>query len=229
MWFESVPRLGAYMAVPIVYESCLTDEALTQAISNFLEVTKLRDQQQDEQIQFQLDQDALQEQHHGEEPFVRAEKEWPEIKFEPFITQKKHYVLCIDTMGQDREFSTEEKQVVLETCQKFKRCWEERERQLLIKDRDARIELMNSKEHENELNQLVQQELAKLTEEPVEFQLTERPDECKDPIMEEESRQLKMAQLTSHTTAGLFQRDQVLHEAIAEVEAYTVIRHPRLV
>ena len=43
MWFESVPRLGAYMAVPIVYESCLTDEALTQAMSNYLEVTKLRD------------------------------------------------------------------------------------------------------------------------------------------------------------------------------------------
>lgn len=52
MWFESVPRLGAYLAVPIVYDSCLTDEALTQAIFNYLEVTKLRDQQQDEIIQF---------------------------------------------------------------------------------------------------------------------------------------------------------------------------------
>lgn len=145
------------------------------------------------------------------------------------MTHKRHYVLCVDTMGQDREFTPEERRLVIETCQKFRRCWEERERQLLMKDRDTRIELMNSKEHENELNQQVQQELVKLNEEPVEFDLTDRPEECKCAIMEEESRQLKMAQLVSRTTAGLFQPGQVLHEAIQEIEGYTVIRHPRLV
>jgi hypothetical protein len=39
MWFQTVPRLGAFMSVPICYESCLSDEALDSAITDFLKVT----------------------------------------------------------------------------------------------------------------------------------------------------------------------------------------------
>jgi len=35
MWFKRVPRLGSFMAVPLVYESCLNDEALEAATADF--------------------------------------------------------------------------------------------------------------------------------------------------------------------------------------------------
>jgi len=28
IWYKRVPKLGSYLAVPLVYQSCLTDEAL---------------------------------------------------------------------------------------------------------------------------------------------------------------------------------------------------------
>ena len=38
MHFQRVPRLGSYMAVPLVYDHCLTDHALDAAVADFLEV-----------------------------------------------------------------------------------------------------------------------------------------------------------------------------------------------
>jgi len=35
MWFKTVPRLGAFMAVPLIYDSCLNDEALEVAVADF--------------------------------------------------------------------------------------------------------------------------------------------------------------------------------------------------
>jgi hypothetical protein len=35
MWFRTVPRLGAFMSVPLIYNSCLSDEALDVAIADF--------------------------------------------------------------------------------------------------------------------------------------------------------------------------------------------------
>ena len=35
MWFKTVPRLGAFMTVPLVYNSFLSEEALAAAITDF--------------------------------------------------------------------------------------------------------------------------------------------------------------------------------------------------
>lgn len=35
MWFKRVPRLGSFMAVPLAYQSCLSDEALEAALADF--------------------------------------------------------------------------------------------------------------------------------------------------------------------------------------------------
>ena len=37
MNFQRVPRLGGFMAVPLVYKSCLFDDALTEAVNNWQE------------------------------------------------------------------------------------------------------------------------------------------------------------------------------------------------
>jgi hypothetical protein len=48
MWFKKVPRLGSFMAVPLVYQSCLSDDALEAAISDFQNVTQQRSELQKE-------------------------------------------------------------------------------------------------------------------------------------------------------------------------------------
>lgn len=39
MWFKTVPRLGSFMAVPLVINSCLNDKALDEAIKEMHRVT----------------------------------------------------------------------------------------------------------------------------------------------------------------------------------------------
>lgn len=35
MNFTRVPRLGSYMAIPLIYNSCMTDEALEEAVKDY--------------------------------------------------------------------------------------------------------------------------------------------------------------------------------------------------
>ena len=75
----------------------------------------------------------------GEE-FVPVEREWEEIK-EPEIQHKlKKFVVCIDSMGQDREFTEAQKEIVLSSILRFRLHWESYEKTKLIEDRDALIE-----------------------------------------------------------------------------------------
>lgn len=43
MHFQRVPRLGSYMAVPLIYEHCLTDAALDLAVEDFQGVQAAND------------------------------------------------------------------------------------------------------------------------------------------------------------------------------------------
>lgn len=56
MHFQKVPRLGSYLAVPLVYNSCLSDEALEALVADSLAVQIQRDQQTSEKDAWELDQ-----------------------------------------------------------------------------------------------------------------------------------------------------------------------------
>ncbi len=56
MHFQKVPRLGSYLAVPLVYNSCLSDEALEALVADSLAVQIQRDQQTLEKDAWELDQ-----------------------------------------------------------------------------------------------------------------------------------------------------------------------------
>ena len=45
MQFQKVPRLGSFLAVPIVYQSCLFDEALEAAAADYVDVETRKEQQ----------------------------------------------------------------------------------------------------------------------------------------------------------------------------------------
>lgn len=68
--------------------------------------------------------------------------EWKNIQFAPFKTFKEEYILCLDTLGQDRTFTDDEKRFALETIQEYKQAWEDRENAALSADRDRKLAIM---------------------------------------------------------------------------------------
>ena len=53
MHFQRVPRLGCFMAVPLVYRSCLFDDSLTESVANYRDVMERRALQDQEREAFE--------------------------------------------------------------------------------------------------------------------------------------------------------------------------------
>lgn len=79
-------------------------------------------------------------QHDREEDVPKMEERvWEELKPVAFKTQPVSFVVCLNTMGQDREFTEEEQKVALRTVRTFKEQWEQIETNNLQSDVDRRI------------------------------------------------------------------------------------------
>ncbi len=142
MNFQRVPKLGSFMAIPLVYKSCLFDEALNEAVTNFQEVS-VKIAQQEQEIEAWENQQNQARDAVGAN-YVEEVREWPLIKLDEFRTEEMKYVVCLDTMGQDRELTEDQKRFALDTVEKFIKIWEKEERVALAADRDRRIEALES-------------------------------------------------------------------------------------
>lgn len=138
--FWKVPRLGCFMAVPLVYNSCLSENALDTAIANWAEVSKEIEQQEKDKAEYdeQMAQEKEEKIRAGE-AWNPEEKVWPELKAAPFITQELKFAVCIDTLGQDRDLTDDQRRFILETTQKFYQTWDKFESEKLLIDRDNRM------------------------------------------------------------------------------------------
>lgn len=106
MHFYRVPRLGSFMAVPLEYESCLTSAALDAAVADSIQLKKAREEQEKLILEWEEEQEKLKEEkERAGEAYLAEPKEWEKLMEKPFITKKKSYVVCLDTLGQDREFT----------------------------------------------------------------------------------------------------------------------------
>lgn len=100
MWFQTVPRLGAFMSVPIIYESCLSDEALDSAISDYLKVTAENERLEKELEIHDADQQIKADAAAANgEAFEKEVREIEKLEFQPFNSSQKNFLICIDTMG----------------------------------------------------------------------------------------------------------------------------------
>ena len=143
MWFKRVPRLGSFMAVPMVYRSCLFYDALEKAIADYQEIAQKRAEQQKEIEAWEEEQQRRRDEA-GTDPFEEEPRpDWEEIEDLPFESFDEKWVVCLDTMGQDREFSPDEKRFCLTVVQAFIKNWERAEVASLKADRDARVEVMS--------------------------------------------------------------------------------------
>lgn len=61
MHFYRVPKLGSYMAIPLVYNSCLFEDALDNAVQDYLDVRKALDEQNKAKAEWEEEQARIKE------------------------------------------------------------------------------------------------------------------------------------------------------------------------
>lgn len=123
MHFFKVPKLGSYLAIRLEYKSCLYEEALDSAVTDYLDVKERQRIQEEEKRSF-LEKQHDDKDHEDPDQTVNSSvlatsRKWEEIKPKPFKTQNVQYVVCLNTMGQDREFTADEIKFAQRTIRDF--------------------------------------------------------------------------------------------------------------
>ena len=100
MHFYKVPRLGSFLAIPLVYNSCLFEDALDNAVQDYLHIQKAREEQNKERAEWEEEQNRLREEREkvGEQ-FEPEPREWEPVEEKPYDTIEEQYVICFDTLG----------------------------------------------------------------------------------------------------------------------------------
>lgn len=104
--YWTVPRLGSYMAVPLVYKSFLNVDSFDTAFKDFQNYKQRIREQNEEKAAHEITvETARAEAEATGGVYEEEEREWEEIELEPVQHVLKKFVVCIDSMGQDREFT----------------------------------------------------------------------------------------------------------------------------
>jgi hypothetical protein len=138
--FFKVPRLGSLLCVRLKYDSCLSELSLDEAVQDVYDVES-RQKQQDTEKQLWEDQEnkRKEEAEKANEEFEPEEKEWEEIAAKPFHCEVVDYAVCLDTMGQDRQFTEDETSIALDAVATFAKNWQDQEIRNLSKDIQRKI------------------------------------------------------------------------------------------
>lgn len=185
--FFKVPRLGSLLCVRLKYESCLLEQALDEAVKDVFDVEDRRRQQEIERgIWEEQEAKRKEEAAKNEQEYEEEQKEWEEIKEKDYITQTVNYAVCLDTMGQDRQFQEDQVDLTLNAISYFTKSWEERERKNLAKDVERRIEKM---EEDKYFAEKYKAKFEEIEDRWVEQNL-EETEEPKDEVAKNEERKL---------------------------------------
>ena len=130
-----MPRLGSYLAIKLEYKSCLSVEAYNAGIQdNFSVRERLVQQEEERRNHDDAERDRKEECEANDQPYEYKAFDGPEIKAKPFTTHNIQYVICLNTMGQDREFTPEQIRLALDTVKQYRDDWERIERENLSRD-----------------------------------------------------------------------------------------------
>lgn len=114
MRYFKVPRLGSYLAVQLKFKSCLYEESLDAAFADHLDCMQKRTEQEKEKKEYEerILAEKEEKSNAGDEE-KPEEKVWEDINEKIYETRDEKYVIGLDTLGQDREFSEEQRNFVL--------------------------------------------------------------------------------------------------------------------
>ena len=90
------------------YNSCLSVEAYNDGVKDALKCREDRATQEEAKKEhLEKEKEREDECLANEQPYEHDPGNWPEIEAKPYTTTKVQYVVCLNTLGQDREFTPE--------------------------------------------------------------------------------------------------------------------------
>ena len=149
--YYRVPKLGSYLVVALCYTSFLFEDALDKAVENYYatqeKISTQQREKEDKEAEIQKQKEDAEEE--GTE-FVPEKIEWEVITEPPYLSIVQQYILCIDTLGQDRQISQKEIEYVKDIAKFFCKNWEEREKSQLEHDKLQKVKIDKFMEEYNE-------------------------------------------------------------------------------
>ncbi|EGR32822.1 hypothetical protein IMG5_069630 [Ichthyophthirius multifiliis] len=151
MTYFRIPKLGSYIAFPLKYNSYLKEEFFNDALQKRQEyqqeLEKWTVEKKEKEEEFQKEIEALENDEEAQKEkqieFDNFLEQYPEApKEQGFLFEAKEYVLCADTMGQDREISQEDIKYLESYVQLFANSWEQTEKRLMSQDIDRYIQYL---------------------------------------------------------------------------------------
>lgn len=142
MHFFEIPRLGSYLAIPMLIKNYLNVAALDDAIGKiqtYEEEVEESAKQKDirgKELE-KLIEVARENEEDAEEllnEYRQLELAWPQIEYPKFAHEMKKLVLCTDTLGFDKEISAEKIEMIDQLARHFVNVWEETELRYLKQD-----------------------------------------------------------------------------------------------
>lgn len=140
MYYFSIPRLGAYFAVPMVIRSYLNDASFDDAVAKLKTYAEnLKENEDLKQGKINELNDQIENARGVNEDEVQRlteeleeiENNWEGVPEPIFEADSKMYALCCDTLGKDKEISKGNREYIYDLCQHFKTSWENRELKLI--------------------------------------------------------------------------------------------------
>ena len=145
MHFFKVPRLGSYLAIRLEYDSCLSVEAYNDGCRDALSCRdRILEQEQSRLEHEDKEKTRKDEEENDGREYTRDEGSWAKIESKSYSTKKLQYVVCLNTMGQDREFTAEEIRFALDCTLNYKNEWERIEIKNLRADIDRKLDNMEA-------------------------------------------------------------------------------------
>lgn len=206
--FFDVPKLGSYLAVPLIYDSCLFEKSFDAGVEDALECRKLRLQQEEEKHRSE----------HTSNKEEEEEKVYEEIVEAPYQTVQIKFIVALDTLGQDRCFDESQVEKVINWVEFFRKEWERAENQCLKRDISC-FTVQNLKDQ-----QKINEKQADWAEE--EKNLLEEAIKNLDPALPEDLKQIE----TQSAFLELF-RKRLIDEfsAILDLVNYHIVKHSKLI
>ncbi|EGR33760.1 hypothetical protein IMG5_039650, partial [Ichthyophthirius multifiliis] len=151
MQYFKLPKLGSFIAFPLIFFSYLKEEFFNdlllkkqlylQSLEKWETEKKTKEKEILQEIEKLKEQPQLANEKEIELQNFLNEYSQPPQDPEPLF-ELKEYVLCADTMGQDRPLKQEEITYLEDYVILFANSWEEMERKILLKDVDLQIKYL---------------------------------------------------------------------------------------
>jgi len=239
--YFKVPRLGCYMAMLMTRKVYLTEELLNTAYAAYADIIKRKEEQEAEKKEkLEEIENTVSEREKKKEETAEAEAEkslhepeveWPEIVEPPYENLETTCYICLDTLGQDREFSAQEKNYIIDTTTYMGKCWEDGERRRLTHDKELCLEI---KQSSDELKERKEKELEEQCEKEIEDFLNaeenqeEQKEEGEEEELDEDEKTAKVEEmkykfLVKSITGGEY------YDQLMKLKEFNILKFPRVI